>query len=237
MTSTAGAPPGSGLVRQAVAAITRRMSVEALGPGDRLPSEAQLSRELEVSRTVVREALHSLAAMRLIDLRTGKRATVAELDYGSLSPLMEHGVGTEQITVQQVYDARRTIERRTSALAALRRDAAAGDRILELALGMREAVRDPPRVMELDLELHRRIAEAAGNPVFSLIIGAFDGITRQTWPIGWRSRESDAERGHMIDIHVDLAEAVVAGDPVLAAGHMARHFDHSVRALLTAGIA
>ena len=42
-------------------------------------------------------------------------------------------------------------------------------------------------IMEHDLAFHKEIAKAAKNPVFSLIVGAFDGVTRQTWPIGWRS--------------------------------------------------
>ena len=93
-----------GLVSAAIQAITQHIRTEGLGPGDRLPSEAALSRQFSVSRTVVREAFSSLAAMRLIDLRAGRRATVAELDYGAMSMVIEHGVHTEQITVQQIYD-------------------------------------------------------------------------------------------------------------------------------------
>ena len=38
-----------------------------------------------------------------------------------MSLMIEHGVHTEQISVQQIYDVRRTIEMRTVALAAIRR--------------------------------------------------------------------------------------------------------------------
>ena len=53
---------------------------EGLGPGDLLPSEAAMTRQLNVSRTIVREAFRSLSAMRLIDMCAGRRATVAKLD-------------------------------------------------------------------------------------------------------------------------------------------------------------
>ena len=38
-----------------------------LKPGDRLPSERQLSEELQVSRTAIREALRSMESMGYID--------------------------------------------------------------------------------------------------------------------------------------------------------------------------
>ena len=40
----------------------------------------------------------------------------------------------------------------------------------------------------------------------------------------------------MIAIHADLAKAIATGDTVGARAAMARHFDHSVRALIAAGL-
>lgn len=226
-----------GLVGSTISAITRHIRTNALGPGDQLPSEAALSKDLKVSRTVVREAFRSLAAMRLIDLRTGRRATVAELDPGGMSLFIEHGVVTEQITVQQIYDVRRTIETRTATLAALRRTDGEAAAIVKLAVAMREDILIPEKVMEYDLAFHAAIAAASRNPLFALIIGAIEGVTRQTWPIGWRSRNSEKEQLEMIDLHIAIARAIEAGQPQAARDQMARHFDVSVRALIEAGIA
>lgn len=224
------------LVSTAIREITGHIRSHDLGPGDRLPSEAHFSRDLNVSRTVVREAFQSLSALRLIELNPGKRAVVAKLDYGALSPVIEHGVQTEQITVQQIYDVRRTIEIRTASLAALRRSPRQGDEIVALAEGMMASFDDPDRMMELDIALHLEIAKAAANPVFTLIVGAFDGVTRRTWPIGWRSRTSRDQKQVMMDLHLRLAKAIAAGDPQAASTLMAQHFDESVRALVAAGI-
>ncbi|MCC6204655.1 MAG: FadR family transcriptional regulator [Hyphomicrobiales bacterium] len=228
---------GESLVSQTIDAITRHIRVNDLGPGDRLPSESQFSREMGVSRTVVREAFRSLAAMRLIGLSAGRRAVVAELDYGAMSPVIQHGVHIEQISIQHIYDVRRTIEMRTAALAALRRTGEEGRIILDHAHAMRGGLDDVPAIMEHDLAFHLTIAKAAKNPVFTLIVGAFDGVTRQTWPIGWKSRQSMAEQIAMLDLHCELAEAIAAGEPARASDLMARHFDGSVRALVMAGIA
>jgi DNA-binding FadR family transcriptional regulator len=232
----AGEPRETTRVGETIGAITRHIRHNALGPGDRLPSEAYFTENLSVSRTVVREAFRSLAAMRLIDLSAGKRATVAKLDYGTMSAVIEHGIHTEQISVQQIYDVRRTIETRTAALAALHRSDAQGAAIVALADAMRAARDAPAELMEHDLAFHNEIARAAKNPVFAMIVGAFEGVTRETWPIGWRSRTAKPEQDVMLGIHADLAAAIDAGDPAKAAELMARHFDESVRALVAAGI-
>jgi GntR family transcriptional regulator, transcriptional repressor for pyruvate dehydrogenase complex len=226
----------SGLVGDAIGAISRHIREKDLMPGDRLPSEAILSKELNVSRTVVREAFRSLAAMRIIDLATGKRATVAQIDHGAMSLMIEHGVHTDQINIQQIYDVRRTIETRIVTLASIRRSDAEATEILALAARMQDSVSNPAALMEHDLAFHTALARASRNPVYSLLIGAFQGITRQTWPIGWKSRSTQASRDLMVATHVDIARAVAASDPKQAVTGMSLHFDESVRALLAAGL-
>ncbi len=233
---THGDAASRGLVADAIGAITRHIRESVLMPGDRLPSEANLSRELNVSRTVVREAFRSLAAMRIIELSTGRRATVSNIDHGAMSLIIEHGVHTDQITVQQIYDVRRTIETRIVTLAAIRRSDVEAAEIMALADAMAAAADTPEEIMELDLDFHLALAQASKNPVFLLIVGAFQGITRQTWPIGWKSRSKPEARQTMLFTHQEIARAIAAGDPQQAVAQMAIHFDESVRALLQAGL-
>ena len=126
---------------------------------------------------------------------------------------------------------------RTVALAALRRTSVEAAEIEERARLMYENVRAPERVMEHDIAFHEAIARASHNPVFSLIITAFGGVTRRTWVIGWRTRSSVDAQLKMIAGHQAIARAINDGDPQAAADHMAQHFDKSVKALLEAGIA
>ncbi|WP_343315848.1 FadR/GntR family transcriptional regulator [Brucella sp. BE17] len=224
-------------VNGAVTAIAELIRKTHLKPGDRLPAEAVLSKDLQVSRTVVREALRSLAALQLIELGAGKRPSVAELDDNAFALMFEHGVVTEQITIPQIYDARRTIEARTVALASLRRSDTEAKIIIEHARAMAQDFSDPNKVMEHDLAFHLAIAHASRNPVFALIIGAFQGITRKTWPVGWKSRSSDDERVAMNTLHLELAEAIASGNIAHAARLMDQHFDISLKALNHAGIA
>lgn len=233
-----GVETGSdGRVEGVIAALTSYIRDNELGPGDSLPSELALSKELRVSRTVIREAFRSLAAVRLLDLHVGKRARVAQLDHGAMSLMIEHGVGTEQINVHQIYDVRRTIEMRTASLAALRRSDEEARILIDHATAMETEFHLAETVMEHDLAFHLAIAKASKNPIFSLILGAFQTVSRQTWPIGWRSRSSDEERRAMNALHLAIAKAILAGDPQEASQLMAQHFDESAKALLAAGIA
>lgn len=152
-----------------------------LSPGDKLPSESYFARELNKSRTVVREAFRSLAALNLIKLNAGKRAEVAALDYSTISPVIEHGIHTEQISVQQVYDVRRTIEMRTATLAALRRSDTQAETILFHAKSMMAHRDNPEHIMNHDIAFHQTIAMASCNPIFALMIGAFEGVTKLTY--------------------------------------------------------
>ena len=224
------------LVSATVRGVTAHIRTHALAPGDRLPSEAALCQDFGVSRTVVREALCSLAALRLVELSPGKRAVVARLDHDPLAQMIGHGIQTEQISILHVYDVRRAIETRTATLAALRRTDAEAAEILAHARALRTHFHAPAEGMEHDLAMHLAIARASRNPVFALIVGSFAEVTRQTWPIGWRSRSSDAERSAMVDLHIEMAEAIERGDPQAACELMARHFDDSARALAAAGI-
>ncbi len=90
---------------------------------------------------------------------------------------------------------------------------------------------EPERLMELDLDFHRALAAASRNPVFALIVGAFQGICRQTWPIGWKSRTTPAARETMIATHEEIARLSPPEIRRRAVTAMAVHFDESVRAL------
>ncbi|MBE0455194.1 MAG: FadR family transcriptional regulator [Roseovarius sp.] len=228
---------GESLVSNTIGVITQHIRSKELGPGDRLPSETSFAKELNVSRTVVREAFKSLAAMRLINLSAGKRATIAHLDHGAMSLMIEHGVVTEQISVQQIYDVRRTIETRTVTLASLRRTEAEAQTIRYNAAQMLLKVENPDLVMEHDLAFHLEIAKASRNPIFLMIVGAFQGVSRQSWSVGWRSRTEASQRLAMAQTHVDIADAIATCDPQKANALMTTHFNDSIRALLDAGMA
>lgn len=224
------------LVQSAFRSIMDYIRQRDLRVNDVLPSESELVKLLGVSRTVVREALGALAALRLVNVGNGRRARVGTLDESVLALTLEHAVRTEQASVQQIWDVRRALEQRTAALAAMRRTEAESAQIIELAKGMRNAHGDLPLQTHFDIELHIAIARASRNPMFTLLISSFKLIMEQTCPIGWRSRQTEAERLQIFDQHERIAAAIAAQDPEMARQAMTEHFDLSVRALINSGV-
>ncbi len=236
-----GTPPRmpsetDGLLGGVVNAVKAHIRENGLQVGDWLPSEGAFSEKLGVSRSIVREAYRSLAALTLIDIGNGRRPRVAAPKADVLALVTDHAVYTDQVTIQQIFDVRRTIERRTVVLAAMRRTDREAAEIIALADAMQRDFHDPQKVMEHDIAFHEAIGAASRNPMFALIVGSFHVVTRQTWPIGWASRASNETRQESIDGHMTIAQAIANGDPVLGEQAMVEHFDLTVKALLAAGV-
>lgn len=227
--------PGS-LVEQVMHGLNEHIRARGLRPGDTLPSESAFALQFGVSRAVVREAFRSMATLRLIDIGNGRRARVSAIDQTVLALVLDHAVLTEQTSIQQIYDVRRAVERRTVVLAAMRCSDREAHEIEGFAAAMRADFHCPKRVMEHDIAFHEAIAAASRNPMFALLVRSFHVITRQTWAIGWHSRPSDAQRMASVDGHRTIAAAIAGRDHQAAEAAMAEHFDLSVKALLAAGI-
>ncbi|WP_068308675.1 FadR/GntR family transcriptional regulator [Aliiruegeria sabulilitoris] len=205
--------------------------------GDVLPSESRFATQLGISRTVIREALRGLAALRILEVGNGRRARVAGPTAEALAAIVEHTVYTRQLSVAQVQDVRRTLEMRTVSLAALHRNDRQALEMLELVAGMEDAIeRDSHRIRDLDIRFHELIAQASGNPIYSVLINSFRIITRKTWDIGWHARGTPEARLENIKCHERIARAITARDPVRAEAAMSEHFDSSFMVLLKAGV-
>ena len=228
--------PLNGLVSKVIHGIRKLIRSEGLRIGDPLPSESAIGEQLGVSRAVVREAYRSMAALKLIDVGNGRRARVSAVDHEVLALVIDHGVQTAQVSIQQILDVRRTIEMRTVGLAALRRTEKEAREITALAASMRADFREADKVMEHDIAFHETIARASRNPMFALMVGSFHVVTRQTWKIGWVARETDEQRYESIACHEAIAAAIESGNRLEAETQMAAHFDNTVKVLLASGI-
>ena len=211
-------------------------AAEVFGQDKASAAEADLAGPLGVSRAVVRETVRALSGLGIVDLGNGRRPRVGAIDKEALGLVLDHAVHTDQATIQQIYDVRRTIEMRTVALAALRRLDAEAQEIASHAAGMRESFLRPEQAMEHDIAFHTAIAVMSRNPLFALIVGSLRVITRQTWRIGWDSRLSDDQRLACVARHERIAAAIVERNSSAAEAEMAVHFDDSVKTSLSAGV-
>lgn len=223
------------LVQATVQSVLAYIRDNQLQVGDRLPGENEFARNLSVSRTVIREAFRALAAMRIIESGAGRRARVCGFDGTVMALTMGHALRTRQVTVQQVWDVRRSIEMRAVELACVQRTGAEARQLVDLTTRMAETYQDLPTMTEYDIEFHVAIARSSGNPLLPVLISSLTTAMRETNPMVWQVRTKERERLEVVDWHVAIAKAVELRDQEKAREAMSRHFDEATRGLVNAG--
>jgi GntR family transcriptional regulator, transcriptional repressor for pyruvate dehydrogenase complex len=211
----------------------RIVTAIALGqfvPGQRLPTERELAAGLGVSRATVREAIARLAESGYVTVRRGRAggtfvATGWGPDTQDLHPeteeMIRRTLSPEWRELEQMLDFRQLIEQQIARTAARRR--LEGDiPTIRAALAAYEQAGDDRDSSHLaDLALHRAIADATHNDHLrdlSLRI-------RHDISFGFEAEPySPAVRARALHQHPLLAQAVIDGDPELAAALAAEHF-------------
>ncbi|MBX7197831.1 MAG: FCD domain-containing protein [Rhodospirillaceae bacterium] len=221
------------LVQKVSAAVVQYMRERHLTAGDTLPSEAEIAEELKVSRTVVREAFGALAALKLIDVGSGRRARVGTVDHLILALPLEHALHTGQMTVQHIWDARRALEVRAAELAANRRTDEEARAMVARASAMRKSMAHRAEMTQHDIALHTLIAQATRNGVFHTIIASFGAATQGAIAAVDQPNRENTEL--IVSLHERLAQTVADRDAAGAAAAMNEHFYTSLRVLVEAG--
>ncbi len=192
-------------------------------PGQKLPTVAELARLLEVSPTTVREALGRLSALGYVVVRRGRSGGAfvtshwsTESDatvWRSLEPQWDELVLT--------LDLRSVIEQQIARTAAQRCTAADGEGIRAALRHYEEAGADRESSRLADLEVHQAIALATHNPQ----LAELSRRIRRDVSLGFEAEPYNQQvRGRALQQHPVLAEAVIGGDPDLAARLAADHF-------------
>jgi GntR family transcriptional regulator, transcriptional repressor for pyruvate dehydrogenase complex len=83
---------------------------EALKPGDKLPSERELSERLNVGRSSVREALRALELLGLIETRRGEGTFIRDFHGNQLVQLLGTFVLQDEKAIKDVLETRQSIE-------------------------------------------------------------------------------------------------------------------------------
>ena len=224
--------PGGSLVRRAMDAVTAHIADQRLRVGDTLPGEAHFASSLGVSRAVMREAFGALAALRLLDVGNGRRARVGAMDGSVMATSLTHAISTDQVSVAEIWDVRRTLEQRTAALAAANRTDEEAAKIVALAEAMASETDDLPTITRHDIEFHETIARAGRNALFLQIVQSFGPLMQVAVPAAWRTRTAMEQRQVMIDRHRAIAAAIAARDEEAASAAMDAHFDVAIGSVL-----
>ena len=148
-----------------------------LGPGDRLPREADLAEQFGISRSSLREAVKALAMIRILDVRQGDGTYVTSLQPEVLLETMGFIIDFHQdSSVLDLFEVRRALEPMAAEKAALLMTPEEAQELV----GLVDSVTAETSIDELvanDLAFHHRIADASGNAVLCSLI---DGVAGRT---------------------------------------------------------
>lgn len=156
------------LVDEVIAAMRTMLGEEGWVAGSKLPSEQQLSEQLGVGRSTVREALRVLGHLGLVESRSGLGTFVIDRDMPE--GRLEHPSTPEAL--RELYEFRRAIEIPASRLAAERRSDDELRRIEDAWRDCAAAVENSSALefARLDYRFHARVIEASHNRFY---IGAY----------------------------------------------------------------
>lgn len=185
--------------------------------GSSLPPEPQLCEVLGVSRTVVREAIKSLAAKGLLTTgpKVGTRVRAAE-HWNWFDPdvvAWQSRVGLTREFLRDVQELRRVVEPAAARLAAERATAVDIAGLEDALAGMCSAVAGGGNYVDHDLRFHQTLLRAAHNRMMVQMSKALGALLRSSFEVS-TAQPGRAEQS--LPLHRAILDAVIAHAPARA---------------------
>jgi GntR family transcriptional repressor for pyruvate dehydrogenase complex len=211
---------------QVVSFVRGLIERKELRPGDQLPPERDLATQIGVSRPTLRMGLHALAAMGCVESRHGSGTYVPAGPPALGSEPLSLLAALHDFTHTQMYDARRIFEVGAAGLAA---ECATPEHLASMAeevTGLFASMDDPQRFLVHDIDFHRIVATASGNPIIAAVVEMVSALYYEQRRVT-AGQASDRDMRDAAQSHRDIYQAIRAGDPDAARRAMN---DHLLRA-------
>lgn len=195
---------------------------QALKPGDRLPSERELCEQFGLSRTVIREAIKTLAERGLVSIQPGRGNFVSRLSVENLAEAVNRFLRFSDETHEDLLEVRELLEVKIAELAAIRARPEDYKRLEAAVKAMEEAQDDANLFLAGDLSFHSALARATHSGVFVALVNSIVDYLYDIRLVGFRVNAY--ERGR--EEHRQIYRAVVNKDPAAAREAMLRHLQN-----------
>lgn len=217
---------GATLSARIVEQIRAAVFAGQIRPGEALGSEAQLAARFGVSRMAMRDALRSLEAGGVVDIRVGAKGGVfiAQGNPDRFSDVLAIQLKLVGITIEEMFDAQIAIEVMATELAAHRADDADIERLREVLTQLRALTQTPmtpaatSRFSQLSMRFHETLVEASHNRA---LMAQFKALSFVIAPI-YARRTTDVIARRVVASHKAVLDAVAARDATRACALMRR---------------
>ena len=198
-----------------------------LHPGDKLPNELVLTKQLNVSRSTVREAIKTLRSQNVLEVRRGLGTFVSEMPGVKDDPFgvrfMDEGP-----LLRHFYEVRLVVEPEMAQMAALRATDEELAQIRSAYEEVKKAIEAGLDHTEADIHFHNIIAASTHNPIMQRILPVInEGIKS-----GYEETKNVVESGVLvIEQHRNIMHALTERRADDAKQAMTAHIEYGLSLL------
>jgi GntR family transcriptional regulator, transcriptional repressor for pyruvate dehydrogenase complex len=206
---------------QIVAQVRDALFAKKLKPGDFLGTEKDLAARFGVSRIVARDALRTLEALGIVEIKVGAGggARIAQGNPRLFAEALAVQLDLTGVTAGEIMDAQRAIESLTAELAAIHGTAADHARLHALNAETERAIADVAAFTRLGREFHLAVAEASHNRV---LVVELISLQHVSWPLR-NPTLTPAVARRILSVHQELAALIEMRDATGARRLMDEH--------------
>jgi len=219
--SGASALPTATLSSQIVDEVCTALFDKRLAAGDRLGTEKDIAERAGVSRIVARDALRTLQALGVVEIKVGAGggARIAQGNPRLFSQALAVQLSLAGVSAAEMMDAQRAVETTACELAA--ENARPEDlRTLRALLAEHEAtIGDTPAYTRSCMRFHLAVAEASHNRV---LVAQLLSLQHTSWPAENRTLTPPVAR-HILEVHREIADVIESRDAAAARRLMDEH--------------
>lgn len=202
-------------------AIREYINDNNLKPGDALPPETHLTKQLGVSRNAIREAVKALEMTGIVEVRRGSGLFVGDF---SLDPLLEslpYGLMTDLRELRELLEIRLVLETGMVGQVLQHKSDSQSDRLLDTLKRMERRASQGQTFPDEDREFHQRLFENIGNRTLLKLIDIF-----------WQTYNRAARNDEIEDYdplktyldHVAIVNAFESGEAEALKTALERHY-------------
>lgn len=217
---------------QRTAEILKKMIIEEhkYNYGEKLPNENELSQELGISRTTLREAIRTLISNGVLVVKRGKGTYVAEQIDQYAQGIEVNDFLKKKVTLRDLYETRMIFEPEAAALACKRATDEEIKEILRLGeICQKELKKDPcgKKRIESESAFHGAILKASHNEFLSQFMPMLTSTIQKTIELNY-NLEIIAEEAYKD--HIMIMNFLEKRDAVGLKSAVTIHLHHAVLA-------
>ncbi|MEI6470278.1 MAG: FadR/GntR family transcriptional regulator [Betaproteobacteria bacterium] len=196
----------------------------ALEHGHLLPSEAEMAKQYNVSKTVIREALTQLSAFGMVQISQGRATRVLGINSTAFKEIFMLAMEASPQGLRDAIELRRALETQTAQLAADQRETEGMSLMVESLNEMQHWKGEDELWVEIDYLFHLGMAKASGNRLMILFMEALISPIQQSMEMISAQGDLTYDRQATYQRHLHLYEAIKSGDVTASFHAVSAHF-------------